>query len=217
MMPDARHPWSEKEKNILNQELGKIFKLIEWFYSNNLQPIQFSSINDAYENMLKHDLQVYNNFTPQLNINRSIIRCGMGTTFGSIGYDGSIFGCQEQTSKTKDNIFYLGNIFDTKIEKNKHIALLKEYNKKYISQCENQQICNDCSLRNICYGFNCPSSSYDLSNSFSIGKEINCLWHQWIFNNAILLNNKMVKENNQLFKKYLETTCHFNSKLKKED
>jgi len=29
----------------------------------------------------------------------SIWRCGLGTNIGSIGWDGSIYGCQEQTSK----------------------------------------------------------------------------------------------------------------------
>ena len=217
MMPDARNEWTEEQKYILKNELGKIFSLIDWFYSNSIEPIGFSTIDDAYKNMLKHDLQVYYNYIPELNIQRSFVRCGMGTTFGSIGYDGSIFGCQEQTSKTKNNIFYLGNIFNNGIEQTRHIKLLKAYNKTFISECENNDYCNQCSLRQVCYGFNCPSSSYDLSNNFAISKEITCLWHQWIFNNAILLNNKMVQENNQLFKYYLENTCQFNSKLKKEE
>lgn len=214
MMPNCRDEWTLEQKTTLKNELGKIFALIDWCYSNGLEPIAFSSIDDAYINMLKHDLQAYHHFIPELNIQRNFMRCGMGTTFGSIGYDGSIFGCQEQTSKSKNNIFYLGNIFTNQIETERHKTLLIEYNKKAISQCENIELCNKCSLRNVCFGFNCPSSSYDLSNNFTSSKEIDCLWHQWIFNNAILLNNKMVNENNQLFKQYLEDTCNFKSKLK---
>lgn len=216
MMPDARNEWTEEQKDTLKKELGKIFSLIDWCYSNQINPMGFSTIDDAYKNMLKHDLQVYNNFTPNLNIQRSFMRCGLGTTFGSIGYDGSIFGCQEQTSKTKDNIFYLGNIFDKTepIQQNRHIKLIQKYNAQFISKCEKEKNCSHCTLRNVCFGFNCPSSSYDLLDDFAISKEINCLWHQWIFNNAINLNNKMVFENNQIFKKYLEDTCQFNTKLK---
>jgi len=68
---------------------------------------------------------------------RSVNRCGLGTSLGSIGYDGSIFGCQEQTSKKENNIFYIGNIYENGIDQEKHKKLLTLYNKKATVVCEN--------------------------------------------------------------------------------
>jgi hypothetical protein len=34
-------------------------------------------------------------YPPDLNEVKYVVRCGLGTGMGSIGYDGSIYGCQE--------------------------------------------------------------------------------------------------------------------------
>ena len=57
----------------------------------------------------------------------------------------------------------------------------------------------------------------DLYKDFFIASEINCLWEQWILEDAIVLNNKLVKENNQLFQSYLDIDCEFNKNLKRKE
>jgi hypothetical protein len=50
-----------------------------------------------------------------------VIRCGLGTGSGSIGFNGNIYGCQEQDSYAgEDSIFYLGNIYKDGIERELH-------------------------------------------------------------------------------------------------
>jgi hypothetical protein len=80
----------------------------------------------------------------------------------------------------------------------------------------NKNLCNQCSLRKLCIGFNCPSSSMDLYNNFLISSEINCLWRQWLYEDCVILNNRMVETNNLFFKEYLNKTCGFEKMLKEE-
>jgi radical SAM protein with 4Fe4S-binding SPASM domain len=159
--------------------------------------------------MLLRDINIYNDIEPVLEINRNCQRCGLGTSFGSIGYDGNIYGCQEQDSKGTDNIFYIGNIFNGGINKKLHIKLLSEYHQKNKRICSKADRCKNCLLRNICIEFNCPSTSYDLYSKFEVVNEIECLWFEQMLISAIKINNKLVKQNNLLFKNYLDKTCNF--------
>jgi len=175
-------------------------------------PIHCTPIERGFENILKHDIKVkintYNKDNKPVISNYN--RCGLGTTLGSIGYDGSIYGCQEQTSKTKDNIFYLGNIFEQGIEKERHIRLLTEYTKIHVPQCANKMLCNTCPLIGSCDSMKCPSTDWDLYKNFHIDHEIHCLWNMWIFEKCAYLMKKMVNENNKIFKEYLDKSCNYN-------
>ena len=91
LMPDARHFWSEEEKEKLLQEIDKIFIYNEICFSKNILPINFSTIN----NMMKELILFFSDKKIELEISRNIYRCGLGTINGSIGFDGSIYGCQE--------------------------------------------------------------------------------------------------------------------------
>lgn len=212
-MPDHRHDWTQKEEQELKTEVNKIFSFMDYSFTNNEVPINFSTINESFERMLKRDILVLKHNDFQLDLKRDISRCGLGTAMGAVGYDGSIYGCQEQPSKDDKNIFLIGNIF-TGIDKNKHNALIQKYAIQAITYCEDKNLCDNCLLRTQCIGFNCPSSSYDLFNSFFISARINCLWLQWIVQNAIVLNNKLVTENNKIFQQYLLNECNFNKYFK---
>lgn len=214
-IPDCRHSWSVEKQQILEQEIHKIFSFIDFCFTNDIQPPSFSTIEDTYSNMLQLDLLKYHHQIKELFLQRNFFRCGLGTTFGSIGYDGSIYGCQEQPSK-KNNIFYLGNINKQGIEAERHKKLLSTYHQEAKIQCEEPQLCEQCILRKNCTQTDCPSSAYDLHNNFFIASKINCLWKQWFLESAIVLNNKMVTDNNMLFKNYLDKACGFNQQLKKE-
>ena len=215
-LPDSRHPWTEEEKKVLKQELDKIFSFYTYCFSNDLQPpINFKLMNRGYEQIFKHDLAVSKKeitITPKTH---SVNRCGLGTSLGSIGYDGNIYGCQEQVSKNTESRFYIGNIFNGGIDKELHKKLLEEYYAPAIQTCINPSLCDNCPLRIICQTFCCPSSSWDLFNNFFIDSEIHCLWLQWIFTNCYYMMNKMVQANNQQFKQYLETFCSYNTYINK--
>ena len=218
LLPDSRHPWSEQEKQILKQELDKIFSFYSYFFANNLQPpINFRLINRGYENILKHDIQVSKKTIGDIEKPHPIMRCGLGTTLGSIGYNGNIYGCQEQTSKNIDSKFYIGNLFNGGIDKNLHEKLLREFYTPAIQKCVNEKLCDTCNLRQICHDFCCPSTSWDLYNNFFIDSEIHCLWNQWIFDNARYMMKVMVNADNQAFKHYLYETCKYKDNFKREE
>lgn len=203
LCPDSRTSWTDDQKKNLHIEVNKIFTFLDYCFSNNFDPIRFSLVDDLFKEMLKHDLRIVNNIQVNNNIIRSPQRCGLGTTSGSIGYDGSIYACQEQDSKQK-NLFYIGHLNENGINQHLHNSILKNYCERRRRKNINPLICDNCLLQNNCQDFGCPSLSFDLYNDFFIETEINCLWRQWIFQNCIQLNNKMVQENNLLFKKYIE-------------
>lgn len=197
MMPDSRHDWTKKQKDILCNEIDKIFMLNDNIFNKGIIPINFSTIQEMYIKAIYHNNQ------KDINIKRSVNRCGLGTSMAAVGWDGKIYGCQEQPSNfSENNIFYIGDIYSG-INKVKHINLLQEYNRQGITRCENNDFCNSCLLRNECIGFNCPSTSYDLFQNFLISPEINCIWLEKIFINCITSATYLFNNNNKAFIKYL--------------
>lgn len=216
-LPDSRHAWTEDEKKTLKLELDKIFSFYSYCFSKNiLPPINFRLINRGYENIIKHDLKIKMNTLGDLEKPHPIMRCGLGTTLGSIGYDGNIYGCQEQTSKNIESHFYIGNIFNGGINKDLHEKLLKSFYQPTIQTCENKKLCEACPLRQICHDFCCPSTSWDMFNNYFIDSEIHCLWTRWIFDNARYMMKKMVEAGNEAFRFYLYETCRYKDNFKKE-
>lgn len=75
--------------------------------------------------------------------------CGLGLNTASVGYDGSIYGCQEIASLGKfENPYYLGDIYRG-IDVNKRNAL---YNMFMNTPCssENKDHCKKCLFMPIC-------------------------------------------------------------------
>ena len=216
LLPDSRHIWSEQEKKELHNELNEIYSFLSGCFSKNIMPpIKFKPIERSFHSILNHDLKVVRNSFSN-DWTHPIMRCGLGTSLGSIGYDGSIYGCQEQTSQGPKSIFYIGNIFNGGIDKNKHLQLLEEFHTEKRNTCENSQLCEDCLLKNDCRDFCCPSTGYDLFHEFHKDAEIHCLWNRWIFENSIYMMKKYVAENNQTFKKYLYEVCDFKKVFREE-
>lgn len=207
MIPNCRENWSIEKMEILKEEVEKIYWFIANSFINQQIPISFSTINDSFEWVLKHDINTLKNIDDSF-CTRTPDRCGLGTTFGSIGYDGKIYGCQEQDSKNIKNIFFIGDIF-TGIDINLHSNLLKNYSTFNQLICEDKEFCQTCPLRNICTIFCCPSSSWDIFNSFFISSKIQCFWNKTLFDCAIVVMNYLTKENNFLFKEYLDKSCNF--------
>lgn len=195
-MPDCRHAWSEAETNNLLNELDKIFAFNTELFRKNIVPIGFSAIDDMYKCF-------FNKPVKTKNVKRNIQRCGLGITMGAIGWDGSIFSCQEQPSSGKNNIFYIGDLKNG-IIKERHNNLLKRYSKQAIMSCEDKSYCENCLLKDYCIGFNCPSSSYDLYKSFFIDSKIHCLWQERMFSNCITTLEVLLKEKNNTFITYVK-------------
>lgn len=196
MMPDGRHEWTKEQMEILGQELDKIFMSINFAFNKGIQVINFSPLERILQSLIDYATE-----PKELNISRQCNRCGLGTSFGAIGYDGSIYGCQEQPSKDENNIFYIGNI-ETGIDINLHTRLLEKYNEKKIATCIDSNRCDNCLLRKICLGWACPSSSWDLFQDLHIDSVIACFWREKMFANAMLLYNDL--KDNEMFKKYFE-------------
>lgn len=208
LVPDERSPWTEEQKDNLKNEIDKIYSYMDYCFSvEKRKPINFSLINNSFTHVLKHDLNTLTNKNNK-KTQRPAVRCGLGTGMGSIGYDGSIFGCQEQTSKGKDNIFYIGNL-NTGINKELHSKLLANYVEENQQMSENPKKCEECNLCAFCHEFTCPSTTYDLFDSFFITSEIKCDWFSWLFNNSAILMNKLTNEDNLIFKDYLDNNCNF--------
>lgn len=213
-LPDSRHPWTEEQKQELKRQIDKIYNFIYICFQNGQKPINFRLINRAFEHILKHDVAVYRNKPVNLEFSRDVRRCGLGTAMGSIGYDGNIYGCQEQDSKNINSFFHIGNIYNGGINRDKHELLLRTYAEPKKQMCINENLCENCRLRNICYDFCCPSTSYDMFEDFFIDSEIHCLWSRWLFDDAIVIMKKLVEENNLTFKEYLEKDCKYNKIFK---
>jgi uncharacterized protein len=214
MMPNGREKWSKEEQEELYNQFKKIYGFMETCFRKDFMPISFSPINNSFERVLKHDLEVLN---PRgKNKKRGLYRCGLGTVGGSVGFEGSIYGCQEQPSKDKTNIFYIGNL-DDGIDVNLHSRLLEKFTNSVNTRCENEEFCKYCQLKNICEEFNCPSSSWDLFQNFGMDNEIHCLWYQIMFSLSTDTMHVMVNENNETFKRYLNNYCNYTKYFGKEE
>ena len=146
---------------------------------------------------MRHDIKVFNEtFNSKEEKIHPIMRCGLGTTLGSIGYNGNIYGCQEQTSQGEKSIFYIGNIYTGGIDEEKHKNLLMNFYAPKKTICENKKLCENCLLKTECRDFACPSTSYDLFNEFHKDSEIHCLWNLWMVQNSMIMMKKYVEENN---------------------
>lgn len=216
MIPNCRDKWSEEDKKKLKKEIENIYDYIRTSFQDGKDIINFSTINDSFERVLEHDIKIYNKDKSRNSTSRSCQRCGLGTGYGSIGYNGDIYGCQEQDSRGKESKFYLGNIAQG-IDINKHKNLLADYYRPETLKCENEELCENCKLKNTCHMQACPSTTQDLYNSFFIDSEIHCLWQQFLFDEAIKTMQILVPENNLLFKNYLNYRCNYNKYFKEEE
>ena len=207
MMPNGRTEWKQENLEILKSEFERIYDyIISFFEKGQMPPINFSCINDSFKRLK----EIVQNDIPK----RNCIRCGLGTGMGSIGYDGSIYGCQEQNSHEQDSYFYLGNIYNNGINKEKHFKFLQDYlNIKRVICGEHPEYCITCPLESICGSMNCPSSSYDLFKTFGKDSYVHCYWFRLMHE---LANQTCIKLNdNKIFREYLSKNCNY--KFKKEE
>lgn len=210
IMPNCREEWSEENLAIFEEQYKQIYQIFIAEMRGQIPFIENTKIANSFKMVLKHDLAVqYNHFHhPQKN-SRSVMRCGLGTGMGSVGYDGKIYGCQEQDSKINKNIFLIGNIYEGGINQQQHNNLLQKYHDGNQVHCKNELYCQDCPLCSQCGSYGCPSTLWDLHNSFDILPKIYCQWERIQFQCAATTMKILVNENNQQFAAYLDKNCKF--------
>ena len=213
MMPNGRERWSQESINILTGEVEKIFGYIQEQYLSGDTPIGCSVIDDTFKDVIDQSkIMVGMNYAPDLNAVKNVMRCGLGTSSGSIGYNGDIYGCQEQDSKgVGASQFYIGNIYDGGIDVKLHDVLLKKYAYSGRNKCENREICYNCFLRTICQRNTCPSSSIDCFNDPSIVAEIHCIWRNALFFNALRVYYYLYSQNIPAFNNYIYNLTNENN------
>lgn len=211
MMPDTRNTnWSAESFDIIKNEIHKIFMFTQqWFEMDKMPPIILSDITNVYKEILDRDVHVIKQdpFTNDGTFSRDPQRCGLGTGMGSIGYNGNIYGCQEQTSKETLSKFFIGNIY-TGIDIEKHSELLREYSAPVKVQCQNPSMCDDCLQKNYCNSI-CPSACWDVFQNFNTTNYMQCFWDKCCYAEAQAMMQTLVKANNQTFKAYLDDVCKY--------
>lgn len=213
--PNSREIWSEEDIEVLKEQLQLIFEYRLKQFQDNIKPMDASFLNDVFTEILKRDITVSAQIHTKPLIRPGVERCGLGTSSGSISYDGTIYGCQEQPSKDEKNIFLIGNIYSG-IDVDKHIKLLEEYNKEGYAFCEKPELCENCYFKTICHGYNCPSGAWDTYKNFKENSYVNCIWLQTIFKYSVITMKILKEENNELFNIYLNNDCNYNSYFKEE-
>lgn len=203
MIPNGRTEWSQKNLFRLANEYKRIYVyMMTYFKNNQTPPINCSCINDSF----KYLKDIMLKEKPR----RSCVRCGLGTGMGSIGYDGKIYGCQEQNSQEEASFFYIGDI-EHGINIEKHSKFLEEYlNVNTVTCGEHQEFCTTCPLKSICGTLNCPSSSYDLFQSFDKDNYVHCYWLRIMVEYASVMTKYL--EDNDVFKQFLIKNCDYQFK-----
>lgn len=216
LIPDSRHPWTDEQRTELREELNKIYSFMEHCFENNEIPIDFSLIDNSFEHILKHDLNSVTNQNKKIPVNRAVMRCGLGTGMGAIGYDGNIYGCQEQVSGKENNAFYIGNV-STGIDKDAHSKILEDYYQLMEQFSSDIQKCDKCPLQTFCHQLACPSLTYELYHNFNTESDIRCDWYNWLFHNSAQMMKRLVEQDNQVFKFYLNKYCNYTEYFGKEE
>lgn len=201
MIIDNRSIWDDEHKKILKDEFSKIYVYRLGQISQGITPLNTGRINlytkividllfGTKEDLLKTDW-------------KTVKRCGLGITNGALGWDGSLYGCQEQVSKDNKNIFYIGNILTGGIDPVKHKQLLSTY---YLNQCELKlpEKCNNCFLNKMCAinTLNCPSTNFDVYKNMNTISDINCFLRQLYYKNTLLSIKLLIDNKN--FDNYLK-------------
>ncbi len=184
-IPDIRHEelWTQERIEIFREQVGKIYT----YQLNQLLNNNSDKIEDGY--ILSWIFSLFNYLKNEQNDNLSFKRCGLGTQNCAIGWDGKIYACQEQPSKEKKNIFYIGDLA-TGIDKQKHIELLQIYSNGFLQNLKNQDNneCANCYLKEHCKTnpIKCPSTIYDLYSDLAIYNKIDCEIKKIYMENSIL-------------------------------
>lgn len=213
--PNVREEWSEENINTLKEQIRKIFMYRTNQYLLNENIVEYGKIDFTYEQILYHDLKFLNLdfYSKILKENEcNPVRCGtgLGDNGISIGYDGKIYGCQEQPSIDKKNLFLIGDLYNNNIDKERHLQLIQLANTAVFKTEE----CNNCVYELHCKNTNCLSAKYQIHNNFNNKTYFECLWNQIVTEECLIQMKILTDKNCQSFKEYVEGFRLCNNVLK---
>ena len=216
--PNLREEWPEDKKNIVKEQMRKIFHYRTNQYLMGITPVEFSKIDYTYEQILQYDLKYLNkNFYDIIykDFHDTPIRCGIGLGDNgvSIGFDGNIYGCQEQPTHEK-NIFFIRDIYNG-INPDLHLQLINTVNNS-IYQPSDIKKCEKCFLNVACKKTHCISAALSVNNNFDLAIDYHCEWDQMMCNECIIQMNILVEKNCETFKKYLKEIPTYKNIIQQE-
>lgn len=202
---DNRDPWSSEQIKILKTEITKIYFYRIKQIINNKRPMDEPRFFDWIQNTIilqSKNGNKYFNINKQINLER----CGLGSNCIAIGWDGLIYGCQEQVSKKEKNLFLIGDLFNNGIDIKKHMQLLNTYYKNQIEEKEKKLECKNCDLCQLCKVNiqSCPSTNIDLFNNMNSITEVGCQIKKIYYENSLLFIKILSSFDNKDIQNYLE-------------
>ncbi len=201
---DERYPWTNEQLSILHEQILKIqYRRLQQRSLSSSRLINCHNLNLNSINLFDIDCQtnLFNNYDDNL------IRCGLGTCGCAIGWDGKIYGCQQDVSLDDKNIFYIGDIYNG-IDIERHSKLLKKYYDEIIKNTSDlPEKCQQCYLKDTCYGIRaiCPSTNINIFNNTHQISEVKCLWVRTVFQTASLeedIAKRLFQYKQELFDQY---------------
>lgn len=177
---NERNSWSKEGLQELQNQMNKIF----------LYTIQKDLNNEPHINNIpafqidKYVLGNKNNFKKD-----DCYRCGLGTTSCAIGWDGKIYGCQQEVSLDEKNIFLIGDLSEG-IDYYKHTKLLKKYHKQIHNYGFNLK-CKTCKIKGFCRSTSmncCPSTNMYINKNTHKITDIRCFVTQLFYKELLLRN-----------------------------
>lgn len=185
---DFRHEagWTQEKLDIYHEQMSYIYAYRLKQIINN----EFILDYQKFATWFKLMLSVYNE-PDKIYKNSTLDRCGLGTTGCSVGWDGNIYGCQEQDSKNINSFFLIGNIFNGRINQQEHLRLLKFYYDEQEKDKILPEKCENCLLKKVCQSsFSiCPSTTYDEYKDMSSISELSCFVRRTYIENSIVYLN----------------------------
>ena len=198
---DVRHEWTDEQIETLKNEIAKIYSYRIGQILKEERPMNNGRFND----WLRFTLHLYDDSNYYETKNWiTAERCGMGTTVAAVGWDGTIYGCQEQVSKDNKNIFKIGHI-NTGIDLKLHYDLLKFYFDNQVAKKDKNIECQDCPLRPLCQlnVQGCPSTTFDLFKDMNSKTNITCQMRKIYYYNSLLFLRILFSIENKNIHNYL--------------
>ena len=179
-IPDERtQKWTKKQKKILEEQVTKIFT---YNLQKRLRNEPTTDISPMIRDTTDMIYYLQNNKYPL----DSVLTCGLGIKCCAIGWDGKIYGCQQEVSLKKKNLFYIGDL-NNGINIKQHKRLLNKYTKEMWTQPRGKK-CNKCVLQKMCStisGTHCAATDNLLNHNTHKFTDIRCYFRQIMFKQTL--------------------------------
>lgn len=193
-MPNCKQEWPQEAIIELGYQMSNIGYTMYQDIINNNRVCNYTDLLRVITNQI---------INPPNEISKISFRsCGFGTSSVGISTNGLITGCQERNTFDKNDIFYIGDIYQG-IDKAKHLKLLNNFIDENPLRYNNNMNCKECILRDRCSSRICASTNYDTTHCICQANNITCHWQILTYQIGKALCELAALDNNQLFKNYL--------------